>query len=220
MAIEWFRKVSTPPELQPINGSLTRFEFEKAVAVQDPPQISKKPTFEKIERSNLDPEYVIFASDCAKLLGYQTLQAVVVKPLAGILNKLEIEILNSQEVEDYKQAAVTTASRLWEKDNSELMKSPYVFMYRPKFSWQMCALNQSEASEYIPAYHEEVPEFALNKAIQIKREVPEAKFFVHRLTSFRDPFLSVSLGSESYFVEVWDEPKFEGRLTKDLTSDT
>ena len=60
----------------------------------------------------------------------------------------------------------------------------------------------------------EIPEYVLNKAIQVKYEVPEVEILIDEFTVVPDPFLFVKLGAESYYIEVWDEPKFEGRLTK------
>ncbi len=66
-----------------------------------------------------------------------------------------------------------------------------------------------------------LPRAALEIALQVQEKVPSALFFVHSLTheygSWRivpspDPFLEVRFGSETYFVAVWDEPGFDGRL--------
>jgi hypothetical protein len=45
---------------------------------------------------------------------------------------------------------------------------------------------------------------------------PEATFTVEQLQSERriyDPFLIVSYGDESYYIEVWDESEFERQHT-------
>jgi hypothetical protein len=67
-------------------------------------------------------------------------------------------------------------------------------------------------------YEGNVPEFALAKAVQIKTAVPKAEFDVMRLYETKetiqpapDPFLWVSLGSEGYYIEVWDEKEYEKR---------
>ena len=75
-------------------------------------------------------------------------------------------------------------------------------------------------------YAQPVPELVLQKAVEIKRELPEAEFFVDQLAV--DPFLLVSLtGIPDYsrntpsrnldpetaaYVEVWAEPKFEAEM--------
>jgi hypothetical protein len=58
----------------------------------------------------------------------------------------------------------------------------------------------------------DVPEFVKAKAAEIATHLPEATFTVEELRSERrvyDPFLIVSYGDESYYVEVWYESNFE-----------
>jgi hypothetical protein len=66
-----------------------------------------------------------------------------------------------------------------------------------------------------------IPEFVLSKALQIKTAVPEVRFEIEQLIQQEehkpaqprpDPFLIVSLGNESYYIEVWDEKKYESTL--------
>jgi hypothetical protein len=73
----------------------------------------------------------------------------------------------------------------------------------------------------ISAYKKPIPEFVLNKAVQIAEKCPKAEFTIEELQVERyqriqrtlpDPFLVAKLGSESFFVEVWDEPLFENKL--------
>ena len=62
----------------------------------------------------------------------------------------------------------------------------------------------------------EVPEFVKAKAAEIANRLPEATFTVEELRSERrvyDPFLIVSHGDESYYVEVWYESNFEHKYT-------
>jgi hypothetical protein len=62
----------------------------------------------------------------------------------------------------------------------------------------------------------DVPEFVKAKAAEIATHLPEATFSVEELRSERrvyDPFLIVSYGDESYYVEVWDEKDFERKYT-------
>ena len=74
-------------------------------------------------------------------------------------------------------------------------------------------------------YTQEVPKFVLRKAVEIKRELPEAMFFVDQLAV--NPFMIVSLSDLPDFVinqkrtlnpelsaylEVWSEPKFEATM--------
>jgi hypothetical protein len=61
-----------------------------------------------------------------------------------------------------------------------------------------------------------VPEFVMAKAGEITSSLPEATFTVEQLRSERrlyDPFLIVSYGEESYYVDVWNEPEYERQHT-------
>ena len=54
--------------------------------------------------------------------------------------------------------------------------------------------------------------FVLRKAIQIKIATPGfLEFFVEHIGK-EDPFLIVRFLEKEYYVEVWDEPKFESQL--------
>lgn len=74
-----------------------------------------------------------------------------------------------------------------------------------------------------------VPKEALEIALRIRRNLSDVQFSVHHLIRERgpwfklpeaigtaifdpDPFLEVSFGGEKYFVAVWDEPGFDGKL--------
>jgi hypothetical protein len=61
-------------------------------------------------------------------------------------------------------------------------------------------------------YEGPVPEFALQTALDIKKRLPEARFWVDELrrnAPTDEPFLSVSLhDSGRYYLEVWNEPGF------------
>ncbi len=69
------------------------------------------------------------------------------------------------------------------------------------------------------SYNGYIPVHILNLALQVREACPEANFVIHELTlsmenvpkPLPDPFLSVTLGSEEYFIGVWDERDFEAR---------
>ena len=64
----------------------------------------------------------------------------------------------------------------------------------------------------LSVYRGEIPEFVLRKAIQIKKATPGfLEFFVEHIGK-EDPFLIVRFLEKEYYVEVWDEPKFESQL--------
>jgi hypothetical protein len=76
---------------------------------------------------------------------------------------------------------------------------------RNKFEWATRELRYSRA---------QVPAFALSRAIELKTELPTATFWVdsleaHKVT--RDPFMVMRYEGADYYVDVWEEPKFEGR---------
>ncbi len=61
-----------------------------------------------------------------------------------------------------------------------------------------------------------IPEFVTAKTTEIACALPGATFTVEQLRSERDvydPFLIVSYGEESYYVEVWNEQVFEREHT-------
>lgn len=69
----------------------------------------------------------------------------------------------------------------------------------------------------ISAYKDKIPAFALMRAMAVRGEYPSAGFWVEHLRERSsepmnvDPFLVVNIGGSFYYVDVWDEPKFEGR---------
>jgi hypothetical protein len=79
----------------------------------------------------------------------------------------------------------------------------------------------------ISGYNGNIPEFALNKAVQIKMELPKVKLSIDALTVqreedkkkesavveyLRDPFLVAELGTEIFYIDVWDEKEYERKM--------
>jgi hypothetical protein len=67
-------------------------------------------------------------------------------------------------------------------------------------------------------YSRYIPVHILNMAVQIKKNLPDAKLYVDELTTMSkvnwpepDPFISVEYGSEKYYFGVWDEREFEAK---------
>lgn len=158
------------------------------------------------------------AGDAEKLLGYSLLRQSLDEPtempeLLKVLSDLCIEILNKPSVVLYmRQKLVDRTIELmgeWEKGEPD-----------PLRSWASFS-GPSWASTEISKYKEPIPEFVINKAVQIKQVLPQVGVYIVHLTKDKDPFLKVTLGKqdewndkagEAYFVEVWEEPKFEGRI--------
>lgn len=75
---------------------------------------------------------------------------------------------------------------------------------RSEYSWKKTPLNR---------YKEPVPTFVLSHAIELKKLLPEAEFVVAHLAFNPDPFLLLGYKGREVYIDVWDEPKFEGRRT-------
>jgi hypothetical protein len=92
-----------------------------------------------------------------------------------------------------------------------LLDSEHGGAHRATRSWRRVALN---------AYDGTVPEFVLSKAVQIKRDLPNATFEIDQLFEEEerrerrdsDPFLVATLGKESFYIDVWDEKEYESKL--------
>jgi hypothetical protein len=140
------------------------------------------------------------ATEAESLLGYSTLRKEVKgeSALRRTMAKLEIEILDPVKVKKYKQQ-MADHMRTGNK-----MSMP---------TWKAHDLRE---------YNLPVPEFVLSKCVEIKKELPGALFYVEQL--HQDPFMIVTtmgryydgdaIGhpSECMYLDVWDEPKFEGTL--------
>lgn len=148
-----------------------------------------------------------FALRAKSVLGYNVLAEYKEKlastrgGLLSALVALQIEILDYQQVKLYQ---------LEKKHEAERAALPQFFepsRYRwgrtPNFEWRQTELKK---------YGEPIPEFVLRKAVQLKETLPEVELFIEQLEEQKDPFLFVKLGEEEFYIEVWDEPRFEGRL--------
>lgn len=99
--------------------------------------------------------------------------------------------------------------------------------YRLDAAWKKSTLN---SKEYVPGhfqgYEAPIPAFALQRMLSLKSELPEVTFSVEQLESTKtdlntqraekrppDPFLIATFRDISAYIDVWDEPKFEGRRT-------
>jgi len=143
----------------------------------------------------LDDESRKLAEEVAQTFGY----SLLLNPLGRALRGLEIEVLNASEVKAY-------------------MEEVSLFAGKPGVEWAWIPLDQQSADTYgitAKPYAKPIPEFVLRKALQIRKAVPEVAIFVREFEYVEDPFLWVGIkGGHSYYVEVWDEPKFEERMIK------
>lgn len=186
-------------QLSPLNqigGTLTANSNSDATGSNsnnDATSIPEKPKHVAVAIRESTPEIESLAKKAKEVLGYMVLEYDLSTKLAETLKGLDIEILDREQVDDYKQALeVTQRGALIGRESK----------------WEKF---------HIDMYPRPIPEHVLNKAIQIKERLPSVDFFVDELRSNRipDPFLLVKLGREEYYIEVWDEPKFEGRITKE-----
>ena len=159
-----------------------------------------------VEELSLDDPRRKLAVDAEMLLGYQPLLRDTKAPgrLRRALAALEIEVLDQTSVDAYKVQMVQHYA------SHQKMRDP---------TWRIRPLR---------GYSQPVPEHVLAKAVEIKRVLPEVEFYVDQLAV--DPFLIVSLAKledvwtnqttrgldpeTAAYVEVWDEPKFEGAYGK------
>lgn len=157
----------------------------------------------------LDQERLYLATRAKDVLGYSGMIADVTGELGDTvksgklgeaLRGLEIDVLDLGKVLDYQMQEMIRATR--EKIVQDLHS--WTAGYFLEAGWQHTEL----ASYSMP-----VPEFVLDKAIKIKEAVPAVTFYVQHLRDPKaDPFLIAVLNKEIYYVEAWDEPRFEGRL--------
>ena len=151
------------------------------------------------------------AQEAEEVLGYSRLKQEKDDPavtgMKAKLAALQIETLKASDVEQYKSEQLIERTK--EKLAKWITEGATGTFYGP--SW-----NRVDISKY----NEPIPEFVLNKAIQIKREIPGVVIQIDSLEDYPDPFLVVSVKHPRYsnlteddtYVEVWAEPKFEGRI--------
>jgi hypothetical protein len=161
--------------------------------------------------SEIDQERLYLATRAKDVLGYDVLkQSVTGQRKVGVLEgkltetllKLDIAVLDITTVIEYQLEEMTRRNR------------DYIFGHLAEWtgnSWRI------EIAKWTPTlltqYEHPVPEFVLDKAIKIKELLPEVQFHVQHLEDPKaDPFLIASLGKEIYYIEAWDEPRFEEKL--------
>lgn len=75
--------------------------------------------------------------------------------------------------------------------------------------WSRCEISR---------YNQLIPAHILSKVLEINKALPDASFHVDCLVKeveyevpirLQDPFLLVTLGQESFYLDVWEEPEFE-----------
>jgi hypothetical protein len=149
----------------------------------------------------LDEQRAVLARKASALLGYSRLQralpeseeGVTIRQVAEVFQSLGIEPLNTERVEKYQE---------W-----------YTKRYGGEYSWNRVEWTSANLAQYA----QPIPEFVLSRAVEIAEHLPGAKFSVEWPVrgeiSRPDPFLVLIYKGLRYYIDVWDEPKFEGRRT-------
>lgn len=194
-----------------LNDVFSQSPFGGSGSLGKPEKIVEEPSREMLTRVKVEADDVDLsdprrklATEAEALLGYTPLREELKAPgrLRLALAKLEIEIFDQKKVDSYK-AQMADHYRTAEK------------MIEP--TWRITPLSR---------YLKPVPEFVLAKAIEIKRELPEAHFYIDELAI--DPFLIVSIvaltdfvvnqpsrrldAEMAVYVDTWSEPKFEATI--------
>ena len=159
--------------------------------------------------SSLEGERAKLAVRAADLLGYhalanhvsgRTVAANEAGRLTETLRNLNFDILESSAVVNYQLEEATRLTR--EKIQADFRD--WATGYFSPAMWHHTTLTE---------YEKPIPEFVLDKAIRIKEACPEVVFHVQYISEPKaDPFLIAQLGKEIYYIEAWDEPKFESGL--------
>ena len=174
--------------------------------------MSKVETAVKLSRKPLEVAGLKSLTDDALMaevkdvLGYgQVDKAVTLKKVTDIFKELDIEPFDPVKVAAYKKSESSRITKTYYRDYNRVTTHGY---------WKSTPLNQ---------YQREIPAFALLRATQIKKALNaaniESNFQIEELTkksqSFvYDPFMVLHVAGKKLYIDVWNEPKFEGRRTK------
>jgi hypothetical protein len=187
--------------------------MEKILTLSDIPRVKAGMVHSEKGTSTIpDSERASLARRAVDLLGYHALNldvrgekkiSVLSGPLTEALLKLEIETLDVRHVIDYQMEEITRRT----KEHIHSHFRDWVVGWFSAASWGKTKLD---------SYDMPIPEFVIDKALRIKEVVPSVEFYVQHLSDPKaDPFLVAVLGKEIYYVEAWDEPRFEGREVSD-----
>jgi len=164
------------------------------------------------ELGEVEQERLYLATRAKDLLGYSAMVSDVTGEtvvgeregeLTEALRALDIDVLDTATVIDYQLSKAQEETR----DYAFSHLRDYATGYFTAAAW-----NKTELSKYT----QPIPEFVIDKAIRIKEQFPEVRFHVQHMSNPKaDPFLVASLpgySNEVYYIEAWDEPRFEGRV--------
>jgi hypothetical protein len=98
----------------------------------------------------------------------------------------------------------------WKVGLASLVVSIVILAKICEFDDRLAALFLRWERVGLAEYQEAVPLYVLRKAIDIKKRVPDAEFYIEQRA--KDPFLIVKHGGEEHYIEVWREPMFESAV--------
>ena len=163
------------------------------------------------EPETFDEPISTLATEAKELLGYTRLETAITASripektttLTQVLARLDIPILDFADVKMYQIEHRQEVESRRAKDLLGSRESLWRLSYPPHWGTQE-----------IQDYKEPIPEFVLDMAVRIKKELPTIQFTVEFMEESPDPFLIAKLGNEEHYIAVWEEPKFEGRIAK------
>jgi len=186
------------------------------------------------EVTDMQPALSVLAESAKAILGYDVLAKRMEKILVTTettllrmtLQSLELSVLNERDVLRYqKEQLIARTTELAQAWMDEVAKAEFDSCVQNGFStftgpnWRLTTIHE---------YRLPVPEFILAKAVQIKEKMPECAIYIEHLDDHPDPFLVVGASKsayswqkpeEHYYLDVWAEPKFEGRLNSGESDD-
>jgi hypothetical protein len=150
-------------------------------------------------------------AEVREVLGYKEVdRALELRKVCTVLKGLDIEPFDNKRVEAYKKAEA--------KKLNKVRRHGYYGGYHnvttTRGVWKSILLRN---------YTREVPAFALLRATAIKKAMTaqgiNCDFSVEELTKKShtivvDPFMVLNAASKKFYIDVWNEPKFEGRRQK------
>jgi hypothetical protein len=102
----------------------------------------------------------------------------------------------------------------WKLGLASLVVMFVILMKGCEFDDRLAALFPRWERVSLAGYEEEVPLYVLRKAVDIKKRLPGAEFYIEQQA--KDPFLIVKCGAEEYYIEVWREPRFEASVANPM----
>jgi hypothetical protein len=185
----------------------------KTLTLQDIPRIKAGTTTATGTKSldEVDQERLYLATRAQDVLGYGLLrQQVTGERKVGVCEgkltetmlKLDLPILDTATVIEYQLEEMTRRNREFISTHLNDWAGS---------GWQTTPARWSKTK--LDAYEMPIPEFVLDKAIKIKEALPGVNFYIQHLDDPKaDPFLVACHDKEVYYVEAWDESRFERAL--------